>query len=58
MVIYRDVGDSLEAERIACQCRKIQSNNLIRGSGAHRATQIILSKYAYCVIEKPLIRTS
>lgn len=58
MAVYRNNGDALEGERIVCQCRKYMGPRLIRGSGEHRATLFILKVYAYCVIEKPLIRTS
>ena len=56
MPVYRDEGDALEGDRIACQARKLKQNLDIKGSYKHRANQIILSKYAYCIIEKPLIR--
>ena len=58
MVVYRNDGDAIVGERIACQCRKYSGPRLIRGSGEHRANLFIFKIYAYCVIEKPLIRTN
>jgi hypothetical protein len=58
MSIYRQTGEGLEAERIVCECTKVNDSRLIRLSGGHRGTRIIMSKYVYCVIETPLIRKS
>jgi hypothetical protein len=51
--IHRENGDAIEGERIACQFRKINKVDLIRGTGAHRAGRASLEN-AYCVITKPL----
>jgi len=56
MPIYYNLGDALEGERIACQCRKLTGPRVTKGSSAHRGMQLILKKYAYCVIENPLMR--
>lgn len=58
MPIHYQNGDALEGERITCQCRKYTGPRLIRGTQSHRSTEFILRDYAYCVIEKPLIRAS
>ena len=58
MSVHRESGDALEGERVACQCRKYSGPHTIKGTGAHRATRFVMSMYVYCVIEKPLIRTS
>ena len=51
--VHRENGDAIEGERIACQFRKMNKVNLIRGTGAHRAGGTSLEN-AYCVITRPL----
>lgn len=58
MSIHRDEGDSLEAERIICECRKVDEPRLIRLKGGHRGSRVKMSIYVYCVIEEPLVRKS
>lgn len=47
----REVGDSVEGERIAFQCRKYNVAKLVRGSSSHKAIQGKLDN-AICVITK------
>lgn len=56
MPTHYDVNDSIIGDRIACQCRKKNSETLVRMTGGHRGTRIIISGNAYCVIESPMIR--
>lgn len=58
MPTYRNTGDSVEGERIACQGRKKNSERLIPMTGGHRGTRIILSGNVFCVIETPMMRTA
>jgi len=54
MAVHKELGDALEAERIAAKARKHAPLFVEHGSSAHRIRTTILSGYAYCVIEKPL----
>lgn len=47
----REVGDSVEGEKIAFQCRKYNFTKLVHGSSSHRAIQGKLDK-AICTITK------
>jgi hypothetical protein len=58
LAIGREEGDSLEGERIVCECRKLNGAKLTRIAQGHRGTRVIMTQYVYCVIEKPLIRKS
>lgn len=51
--IHRENGDAIEGERIACQFRKMNTVNLLHGTGAHRARSTSLEN-AYCVVTRPL----
>lgn len=49
---YREKGDALEGERIACQARKIINKPPRHGSSCHKIQAITLESNAYCIIEK------
>jgi len=49
---YREKGDALEGERIACQARKIINKPPRHGSSSHKIQSMTLESNAYCVIEK------
>ena|GEM_PF-1323361 len=52
--IHKECGDALQAEQIAARAKKIITKQVEKGSSAHRIKALILTNYAYCVIEKPL----
>jgi len=54
MTVHKELGDALEAERIAARTRKFGRIRVEQGSGPHRIQATTLTGYAYCVIEKPL----
>ena len=56
MSIHYNTNDSIRGERIACQFRKKNSEKLIRMTGNHRGTRMIISGNAYCAIEVQMIR--
>jgi hypothetical protein len=51
--VYRNRGDQLDADKIVCETRKVNSLRLIRMTGGHRGTQIVMSKRTRCIIEEP-----
>lgn len=54
VIVHKEAGDSLRADRIAAKAIKIREGGLQHGSGKHRIQTIILEDEAYCVIEVPL----
>jgi hypothetical protein len=50
---YKENGDAIEGDRIACQFRKIDKITLVHATSNHR-TQSTKLYTAYCVITKPL----
>jgi hypothetical protein len=52
--VFKECGDALEAEQIAAQTKKIIHKQVKKGSSAHNIQALVLSNYAYCVIERPL----
>ena len=56
MSVHYSTNDSIKGERIACQFRKKNSEKLIRMTGNHRGTRIVISGNAYCVIEVQMMR--
>lgn len=53
MTTYRSLNDALDADRVACQARKIVTKQLSQGSSAHRIQKVVCHHEVYCVIEKP-----
>jgi hypothetical protein len=41
-MIGRQIGDSIEGERLGCLLRKIRREHIVAGSGRHRAIEIII----------------
>ena len=58
MSTHYNRNDSISGERIVCQFRKKNSEKIIRMTGNHRGTRIVISKNAYCVIETPMMQPS
>lgn len=56
MSIHYNSGDALQGERIACQFRKKNQERLIRMTGNHKGTRMVVSGNVYCVIETPMMR--
>ena len=56
MPIHYHTNDAIQGERIACQFRKKNSERLIRMTGNHRGTRMVISGNAYCVIEVQMMR--
>ena len=56
MSVHYNENDAIKGERIACQFRKKGKDQLIRMTGNHRGTRMIISGNAYCVIEVQMIR--
>ena len=54
MKVYYEVGDSLKADLILCEARKIGRSKLIIGSSRHRAQQVVIEENAFCTIRKKL----
>ena len=52
--VHKEHGDALEAVKIAVRTKKIVHKGVERGSGAHNIQVLVLTNYAYCVIDKPL----
>lgn len=55
MTTYRSLNDALDADRVACQARKIEKKPLSPGSSAHRIQKVVCHHEVFCVIEKPTI---
>jgi len=48
-------GDAVEGERLACICRKVVRKQVVVGSHAHRALEVVLQGTpARCAILRPV----
>ncbi len=56
MPIHYRTNDAIQGERTACQFRKKNSEGLIRMTGNHRGTRMVISGNAYCVVEVQMMR--
>ena len=56
MTDYSNKGDAIYGERIVCQFRKKNNEKVIRMTGSHRGTRMVISKNAYCAIIVPMTR--
>lgn len=52
MAIYYKKGDGIEGERIIAQTQKIGKQDIIRKSNQHRGKQLMLEKWAFCIIDR------
>jgi hypothetical protein len=53
MTVVTELHDTMEADKVAFQARKVGTIRVVHGSAAHRASVGSLEHEVYCVIEKP-----
>jgi len=55
MSTYYNKGDAIEGERIIAETQKIGKKEIIQKSKQHRGTRLKLEKWAFCVIDRPVV---
>lgn len=54
-VIHKNLGDALQAEKVAVRAGTIRVEKVAQGSSRHRIKPLTLEGNVFCVIEIPLV---